>query len=71
MFISFGYLSKKMLIPLLIPIIYSIRHYLLNIFDQKIKASESKQQSVFLNTFIISISYSLNIFLLIIEYYKT
>ena len=71
MFISFGYLSKKMLIPLLIPILYSIRHYLLNIFDQKIKASESKQQSVFLNTFIISISYSLNIFLLIIEYYKT
>ena len=71
MFISFGYLSKKMLIPILIPILYSIRHYLLNIFDQKIKASESKQQSVFLNTFIISISYSLNIFLLIIEYYKT
>ena len=71
MFISFGYLSKKMFIPILIPILYSIRHYLLNIFDQKIKASESKQQSVFLNTFIISISYSLNIFLLIIEYYKT
>ena len=71
MFISFGYLSKKMLIPILIPILYSIRHYLLNIFDQKIKASESKKQSVFLNTFIISIIYSLNIFLLIIEYYKT
>lgn len=71
MVITFGYLSKKMIIPLLIPIIYSIRHYLLNIFDQKIQDSESKKQSVFLNTFIISISYSLNIFLFIIEFFKT
>ena len=51
--ISFGYLSKKMLYPLLIPILYSIRHYTLDEFDQKLKHedSEEKKQSVFINTF--------------------
>ena len=74
MFISLGYLSIKMLIPLLIPALYFARHYLLDIFDKRIddaKSEEIKHQSVFLNTFIISISYSLNIFLFIIEYNRT
>ena len=77
MFISLGYLSTKMIIPLLIPILYTIRHYLLEEFDQNLKRSnnedneEVKQQSVFLNTFIVSISYSLNLILLIIEYKRT
>jgi hypothetical protein len=57
-----------MLIPLSIPIIYSIRHYLLDEFDLRLK---NKHQSVFLHTFITSISYSINIFLFIIEYRKT
>ena len=65
MFIYFGHLSKSMLIPLSIPIIYSIRHYLLDEFDIILK---NKHQSVFLHTFLTSISYSLNIFLFIIEY---
>ena len=63
MFIYLGRLSKKMLIPLLIPILYSIRHYLLDEFDLEF----NNCQSVFLHTFITSISYSLNIFLLLIE----
>ena len=79
MFVSFGYLSKKMIIPLLIPILYSVRHYLLEEFNIKLNSSEEvghdtkevKQQSVFLNTFIVSISYSLNFILFIIEYNKT
>jgi hypothetical protein len=74
MFISLGYLSIKMLIPLLIPALYFARHYLLDMFDKRIddaKSEEIKHQSVFLNTFIISISYSLNIFLFIIEYNRT
>ena len=74
MFISFGYLSAKMIIPLLIPLLYSVRHYLLEEFDLNLKNpdnEEVKQQSVFLNTFIVSISYSLNFILLIIEYNKT
>ena len=74
MFISFGYLSKKMIIPLLIPILYSSRHYLLDEFHKNLKGhdnEEIKQESVFLNTFIASISYSLNFILLIIEYNRT
>ena len=74
MFISFGYLSAKMIIPLLIPLLYSVRHYLLEEFDLNLKNpdnEEVKQQSVFLNTFIVSISYSINFILLIIEYNKT
>jgi hypothetical protein len=63
MFIYLGRLSKKMLIPLLIPILYSIRHYLLDLLDLEF----NNYQSVFLHTFITSISYSLNIFLLLIE----
>ncbi len=50
MFISFGHLSKKMLI-------YIIRHYILE------KANSNKEKSVFLNTFIVSLSYSFNIIL--------
>lgn len=73
MFISLGYLSLQMIIPLLIPVLYSIRHYLLEEFDKNLKGrnNEEKHQSVFLNTFLISISYSINCFLLIIEYKKT
>ena len=72
MFISLGYLSKKMLIPLLIPVLYNIRHYLLEIFDEKIDNTDNeKHQPIFLNTFIVSISYSLNIILLFIEYKTT
>jgi hypothetical protein len=73
MFISLGYLSLKMIIPLLIPVFYSIRHYLLEEFDKNLKENhnEEKRQSVFINTFIISISYSLNIILLFIEYHQT
>ena len=72
MFISLGYLSKKMLIPLLIPVLYNIRHYLLDDFDQKIDNTDNeKHQPIFLNTFIVSISYSLNIILLFIEYKTT
>ena len=63
MFIYLGRLSKTMLIPLLIPILYSIRHYLLDELDLKF----NNYQSVFLHTFITSISYSLNLFLLLIE----
>ena len=65
MFISLGHLSKKMIIPLSIPIFYSLRHYILDLFDDKL--SENKKQSVFLNTFILSIGYSLNFFLFLIE----
>jgi len=73
MFISLGYLSLKMIIPLLIPIFYSIRHYLLEEFDKNLKENKNdeKRQSVFINPFIISISYSLNVILLIIEYNQT
>ena len=67
MFNSFGYLSTKMIIPLLIPILYILRHYLLELFEEKRKGN----QSVFINSFIVSISYSLNFILLIIEYNKT
>lgn len=70
MFISLGYLSTKMLVPLLIPILYSIRHYLSDDFDKKIYG-ESKRRPVFLNTFLISISYSINFFLFIIEYKRS
>ena len=61
MFISLGELSKKMLTPLLIPIVYIIRHFLLE------ETNNIKDKSIFLNTGIVSLSYSLNIFLLIIE----
>ena len=72
MFISLGYLSKKMLIPLLIPVLYNIRHYLLDFFDKEIDNTDNeKHQPIFLNTFIVSISYSLNIILLFIEYKTT
>ena len=71
MFISLGYLSAKMLIPLLIPVLYFSRHYLLDSFDDDIDSTSGKHQSIFLNTFIVSFSYSLNIFLLIIEYKST
>jgi len=66
--ISFGYLSKKMLIPLLIPILYSIRHYTLDEFDKNLKTDDTgrKKQSVFINTFLLCITYSFNIFLLIL-----
>ena len=66
--ISFGYLSKKMLIPLLIPILYSIRHYTLDIFDKNLNDgnNEEKKQSVFINTFLLCVTYSFNIFLLIL-----
>ena len=70
MFISLGYLSTKMLVPLLIPILYSIRHYISDDFDKKIYG-ESKRRPVFLNTFLISISYSINFFLFIIEYKRS
>ena len=68
-FIYFGAISYKMLIPLLIPILYSIRHYTLDQFDLRLKNSNNgvKQQSVFINTFILSITYSLNLILFIIE----
>ena len=72
MIISFGYLSTKMIIPLLIPVLYSIRHYLLEEFDKNLKnINNVKRQSVFINTFITSISYSLNIILFFIEYKKS
>ena len=61
MFISFGYLSKNMLISLFIPIVYIIRHYILE------KIYKGEEKSVFLNPFIAVLSYSLNIILLIIE----
>ena len=71
--ISFGYLSKKMLYPLLIPILYSIRHYTLDEFDQKLKYEDNneKKQSVFINTFLLCITYSLDFFLLIIVNWKS
>lgn len=58
-----------MLIPLLIPILYSIRHYALELFDQRLNENdtEEKKQSVFINTFILSIAYSVNLILFIIE----
>ena len=62
MFITLGQLSKKMLIPLLIPIVYTIRHILLKLTD------DLEENSIFLNTFIVSLSYCLNIFPSIIEY---
>lgn len=73
MFISLGYLSKKMLIPLLIPFVYYIRHSLLDLLEEKINLpnDKPKKQSIFLNTFLISISCFLNALLLIIEYNKT
>jgi hypothetical protein len=61
-----------MLIPLLIPVLYNSRHYLLDFFDEKIDNTDNeKHQPIFLNTFIVSISYSLNIILLFIEYKTT
>lgn len=72
MFISLGYLSLQMIIPLLIPVLYSIRHYLLEEFDKNLRnINNVKRQSVFINTFITSISYSLNIILFFIEYKKS
>lgn len=73
MFISLGYLSLKMIIPLLIPFFYSIRHYLLEEFDKNLKETnnDEKHQSVFINTLIISFSYTINVILLIIEHNKT
>jgi hypothetical protein len=65
----FGAISKKMLIPLLIPILYSIRHYTLDTFDLRLRDANNdiKQQSIFINTFILSITYSLNFILYIVE----
>ena len=69
MFISLGYLSIKMLIPILIPVIYTIRHILLDTLDKKFFGDkEKKHHSVFLHTFLVSISYSINIILYIVEY---
>ncbi len=56
MFISLGYFSKKMLIPLLIPLIYIIRHTLSK------KLEEEEKKSIFINTFIVSISYNFNFY---------
>ena len=50
-----------MLTPLLIPVFYIIRHFLLE------ETNKVKENSIFLNTGIVSLSYSLNIILLIIE----
>lgn len=61
MFISLGELSKKMIIPILIPIFYIVRHILLE------ETNKIKENSIFLNTGIVSLSYSLNIILLIIQ----
>ena len=69
-FISLGHVSKNMLIPLLIPILYSIRHRLSDELDKNIYG-DSKHRPVFLNTFLISISYSINFILFIIEYKRT
>ena len=61
-----------MIVPLLIQLLYSIRHYLLEEFDTNLRnINNEKRQSIFINTFIISISYSINIILLFIEYKKT
>ena len=65
MIISFGYLSKKMLIPLLIPLVYLLRHFVL---EQANNEKENNEiSSIFINTFIASLSYSINILLLGIE----
>ena len=61
MFITIGKLKKKMLISLLIPIFYIIRHVLL----EKI---EGNKNNIFINTFIFSVSSSINVIPLIIEY---
>ena len=68
-FISLGYLSKKMLIPLLIPFFYCLRHYVLEQLDKELQESNinEKRQSVFINTFLISVTYSLDILLFLIE----
>ena len=50
MFISLGYLSKKMLIPLLIPVLYNIRHYLLDFFDEKIDNTDNAACKVLLHS---------------------
>lgn len=63
MILSLGKVTKNMLIPLFIPIIYYIRHYIL----EKLNNDNKTKVSVFLNTFIASLSYSINIILLIIE----
>ena len=69
MLISLGYLSIKMLIPILIPVIYIIRHFLLDHLDDRFfEYKEKKHHSVFLHTFLVSISYSINIILYIVEY---
>ena len=70
MFISLGYLSTKMLVPLLIPILYSVRHRLSDNFDKKLYGP-AKHRPVFLNTFLISISFSINFVLFIIEYKRS
>ena len=71
--ISFGYLSKKMLYPLLIPALYSIRHYTLDEFDQRLKNEDNKEkkQSVFINSFLLCITNSLDFFLLIYVNWKS
>ena len=61
MFISLGYFSKKMIIPLLIPLIYIFRHNIIK------ELNKGEKISIFLNTFIVSLSYLFNIILLIIE----
>ena len=63
MIFSIGDLSKKMLIPLLIPVIYIFRHYIL----EKV-SSDAEKKSIFINTFIASLSYIFNGILLLIEY---
>ena len=63
MIFSIGDLSKKMIIPLLIPVIYIFRHYIL----EKV-SSDSEKKSIFINTFIVSLSYIFNGILLLIEY---
>ena len=64
MIVSFGNLTSKMLIPLLIPLIYFIRHIVLENLTNK--EYEDSKSCIFINTFIASLSNSINIVLLFI-----
>ena len=65
MIVSFGNLTSKMLIPLLIPLIYFVRHIVLENLTNK--EYENSKGCIFINTFIASLSNSINIVLLFIE----
>ena len=65
MIVSFGNLTSKMLIPLLIPLIYFVRHIVLENLTNK--EYEDSKGCIFINTFIASLSNSINIVLLFIE----